>query len=170
MRLHVLNISDEIVAVLNQSRVILALQPVVSAKARETSFHEALARLSDASEKPALPANIFAVAEKTGLVRLIDHRMLELAVDALAKDPPLKIAINASGATVLDIHWPDRLRAACALHKNVAARLTIEITETSAIADLEATRGRSRRCSHAASKWRWTISAPAIRRFAICAT
>jgi len=32
------------------------------------------------------------------------------------------------------------LRAACAFHKDVAARLTIEITETCAIADLEATR------------------------------
>ena len=40
---------------------------------------------------------------------------------------------------MLDIHWPDRLRAACAFH-NVASRLTIEITETCAIADLEATR------------------------------
>lgn len=72
-------------------------------------------------------------------MRLIDHRMLELVVAELARDPLRHIAINASGATVLDVHWPDRLRAACAVHNNVAGRLIVEITETCAIADLEAT-------------------------------
>lgn len=138
-RLNVLHVSDEIVAALNGSRITLALQPVVSAKSGEIAFHEALARLSGEDGKPVLPANLFPVAEKTGLVRLIDHRMLELVVAELAKDPLPKIAINASGATVLDVHWPDRLRAACALHNNVAGRLIVEITETCAIADLEAT-------------------------------
>ncbi len=139
-RQHVLHIADEIVAALTQSRIVLALQPIVSAKTGEIAFYEALARFAVADGKSILPANIFPVAEKTGLVRLIDHRMFELAVAELAKDPQLHIAINASEATVLDIHWPERLRAVCALHDNVAARLTIEITETCVIADLEATR------------------------------
>ncbi|HKH80921.1 MAG TPA: bifunctional diguanylate cyclase/phosphodiesterase [Methylovirgula sp.] len=137
-RLNILHVYDEIVAALKDSRITLALQPVVSAKTREIAFHEALARVVGKDGKPVLPANIFPVAEKTGLVRLIDHRMLELVVAELASNPLRHIAINASGATVLDIQWPDRLRAACA-HNNVAARLTVEITETCAIADLEAT-------------------------------
>jgi diguanylate cyclase (GGDEF)-like protein len=138
-RLNILHVSDEIVAALNGARITLALQPVVSAKSREIAFYEALARLSGEDGKSVLPATIFPVAEKTGLVRLIDHRMLELVVAELARDPLRKIAINASGATVLDVHWPDRLRAACAVHSNVAERLIVEITETCAIADLEAT-------------------------------
>jgi diguanylate cyclase (GGDEF)-like protein len=138
-RLSVLHVSDEIVAALNASRITLALQPIVSAKSGEVAFYEALARLSADDGSHVLPANIFPVAEKTGLVRLIDHRMLELVAAELAKEPTRHIAINASGATVLDSHWPDRLRAACAVHSNVAPRLIVEITETSAIADLEAT-------------------------------
>jgi diguanylate cyclase (GGDEF)-like protein len=138
-RLSVLHVSDEIVAALNAARITLALQPVVSARNGEIAFYEALARLSGEDGQHVLPANIFPVAEKTGLVRLIDHRMLELVVAELVRDPLRQIAINASGATVLDPQWPDRLRAACAVHKNVAARLIVEITETSAIADLEAT-------------------------------
>jgi diguanylate cyclase (GGDEF)-like protein len=138
-RLSVLHVSDEIVAALNASRITLALQPVISTKTGEIAFYEALARLTGEDGKPVLPANIFPVAEKTGLVRLIDHRMLELVVAELAKDPLHHIAMNASGATVLDVHWPDRLRAACAVDSSVAARLIVEITETSAIADIEAT-------------------------------
>ncbi len=139
-RVQIQNVSDGILAALNQSRIILATQPIISAKTRETSFHEALMRVADEDGNLILPADILPVAEKTGLIQLIDHRMLDLAVQELAKDPALRLAINASGATVLDIHWPDRLRAACAFHKDVAGRLTIEITETCAIADLEATR------------------------------
>jgi diguanylate cyclase (GGDEF)-like protein len=138
-RLSILHASEEIVAALNAARITIALQPVVFAKTGGTAFYEALARLTAEDGRAVLPADIFPVAEKTGLVRLIDHRMLELVVAALAKDTSLRIAINASGATVLDVHWPDRLRAACAVSPNVAGRLIVEITETCAIADLEAT-------------------------------
>jgi len=139
-RIQVQQVSDGIVAALNQSRVLLAAQPVVSAKTGETIFHEALMRVADEDGNLILPGAVLPVAEKTGLIQLIDHRMLELGVQELSKDPALRLAINASGATVLDIHWPDRLSAACAYHKDVASRLTIEITETCVIADLEATR------------------------------
>lgn len=139
-RLQIQNISDEILAALNQSRIVLALQPVISATTGAVAFYEALMRVATDQGTFILPGDILPIAEKTGLVQLIDHRMLELAVQELAKDPDLKLAINASGATVLDMHWPDRLRAAFAFHPDVAARLTIEITETCAIADLEAVR------------------------------
>jgi diguanylate cyclase (GGDEF)-like protein len=139
-RVQIQNVSDGILAALNQSRIILAMQPVVAAKTREICFYEALMRIADEDGNLILPADILPVAEKTGLVRLIDQRMLELSVQELAKDPLLHLAINISGATVLDTHWPDRVRAACAFHQDVACRLTIEISETCAITDLEATR------------------------------
>jgi diguanylate cyclase (GGDEF)-like protein len=139
-RLQIQNVSDGILTALNQSRIILVTQPIVSVKTGKVAFHEALMRIADEAGNLILPADILPVAEKTGLIQLIDHRMLELAVQALSANPELQLAINASGATVLDIHWADRLRAACAYHKDVASRLTIEITETCAIADLEATR------------------------------
>jgi diguanylate cyclase (GGDEF)-like protein len=138
-RLSVLHVSDEIVAALNAARITLALQPVISAKSGDIAFFEALTRLSGQDGKPVLPTSIFPVAEKTGLVRLIDHRMLELVVAELMRNPSRRIAMNASGATVLDVHWPDRLRAACGVYDDIAPRLIVEITETSVIADIEAT-------------------------------
>lgn len=139
-RMQLQHVSDGILAALNQSRIIFVAQPIVSARTGATAFYEGLMRIADEKGNLILPADILPVAEKTGLIQLIDHRVLELAVRELAANPDLNLTINASGATVLDINWPDRLRAACAFHKDVAPRLTIEITETCAIADLEAIR------------------------------
>jgi diguanylate cyclase (GGDEF)-like protein len=47
-------------------------------------------------------------------------------------------ALNQSRIVLALQHWADRLRSAFAFHPEVASRLTIEITETSAIADLDA--------------------------------
>ncbi|MHB8886802.1 MAG: EAL domain-containing protein [Methylovirgula sp.] len=139
-RVQIQNVSDGIIAALNQSRICLAIQPIVSAKTGEIFLHEALMRIADGQGNFILPADILPVAEKTGLIQLIDHRMLELAVQELAKNPALQLAINVSRTTVVDSHWPGRLRATCAPHKDLVARLTIEITEACAFADLEATR------------------------------
>ena len=43
-------------------------------------------------------------------------------------------------ATILDPEWPDRLASGVIAHPGVAERLTVEITETSMIEDIEATR------------------------------
>lgn len=137
-RRHLLQTSEEIVAALNESRIVLALQPIVAARTREISFYEGLARIDNGNGGPSLPAHIFPVAEQTGLVRLIDQRILDLAIAELNKNLDLHLAVNASGTTILDPHWPEKLQAACALYPGIAARLTIEITETSAIHNIEA--------------------------------
>ena len=81
------NVSDSILAALNQSRIVLALQPIIAVATGETAFHEALMRVVQEDGTLILPADVLPVAEKTGLVQLIDHRMLELAVQELAKIP-----------------------------------------------------------------------------------
>lgn len=65
--------------------------------------------------------------------------MLELAVARLQADPQLTLSVNVSGATVHDPDWPERFKAMIAQNPSIAARLIVEITETCAIADVEAT-------------------------------
>jgi diguanylate cyclase (GGDEF)-like protein len=139
-RIRYLQISDEIVAALNQGRVVLALQPVVVAKTHELAFYEALLRLDGEEGQLITPSTILPVAEKTGLIQLIDQRMLELAAAQLAHDAALRLSLNVSGMSLLDQQWLERLRAACKRHSGIADRLIIEITETSAISDIDATR------------------------------
>lgn len=139
-RLRALQIADNVVSALNESRVELAFQPIVSAATGETAFYEALLRVRHANGSLVPPGDILPVAEKAGLVRLLDQRVLELALARLAKDKTLHVSVNASNATIQDSEWPDWLANAVAPHPGVADRLIIEITETTMIDDFETTR------------------------------
>ena len=128
-----------VVRCLKEQRLRLAFQPVIDAHTGEPVFHEALLRLAD-HEGGALPANrIVAVAEKLGLVRLIDRAVVELAVTALTTHPDARISINVSGTTATDPRWYPEITAILARHREAARRLIVEITETVALGDLEDT-------------------------------
>jgi diguanylate cyclase (GGDEF)-like protein len=139
-RLHALQVADSVVSALNERRVELAYQPVVFAQTGKIAFYEALLRVRLADGSIVVPGDILPVAEKSGLVRLLDQRVLELALARLQQDPDLHISVNASIATLHDPEWPDWLASAMHVHPGVADRLTIEITETTLIEDFETTR------------------------------
>lgn len=130
-------LSSELVAALGQRRIKLAFQPVVGIVDRSPAFHEALIRL----EKPdgtLIPASEFIpLSERLGLIRLIDHRVLELSLEALAKAPAASISINVSAETVGDSEWIAHISAALAGRRDLARRLIIEITETAIISNIE---------------------------------
>jgi EAL domain-containing protein (putative c-di-GMP-specific phosphodiesterase class I) len=77
----------------------------------------------------------FALAPETpGLARLIDHRMLELAVAELRHHTGSRLTVNLSAATIADQDWLTSL--GLPLHcDHVAQRLIVAITESAAIAD-----------------------------------
>ncbi|MBG0811058.1 bifunctional diguanylate cyclase/phosphodiesterase [Methylosinus sp. H3A] len=139
-RLHALQISDSVVSALNERRVELAFQPIVLAQSGETAFYEALLRVRLADGSIVVPGDILPIAEKSGLVRLLDQRVLELALTRLRADPTLQISVNASVATLHDPEWPEWLANATRVYAGVADRLTIEITETTLIDDFDKTR------------------------------
>ncbi len=138
-RLHALQIADGIVSALNERRVELAFQPIVDATDGRTAFYEALLRVRLADGSMVTPGSILPVAEKAGLVRLLDQRVQELALACLVENAELRLSVNASLPTILDPEWPDRLSSSLLACPGVAERLTIEITETSMIEDIEAT-------------------------------
>ena len=120
--------------------MLLALQPVIHAKTRKVAFHEALLRLRRADGLLLLPDALVPTAERDGLIPLLDRRVIDLAFWQLTADRRMALAINASITSLNDAHWLDHLRASCKLRPDAARRLTVEITETCAIADIEATR------------------------------
>ena len=130
---------DEVLAALNEGRVLLALQPVVEARGRKPVFHEALVRIRRHDGTLLLPDALVPSAERSGLVALLDRRVLELAFLSLTKDRKLSLSINASAASLNDGVWIDHLRAACKLRPDAARRLTVEITESCVVGDLAAT-------------------------------
>jgi diguanylate cyclase (GGDEF)-like protein len=131
--------ATEIVACLKENRFRLAYQPIVSAATGEAVMHEALLRMSDADGEVIAAAHLIPIAEKLGLVRLIDRTVVQLAVKTLLDYPDARITFNVSGTTATDPRWFSQLTDILAAHNEITNRLTVEITETVALSDLEET-------------------------------
>ncbi len=123
-------IADEIVSALNQRRIVLAYQPVVAARDGGIAFLEALLRVRQDDGGLVGPETLLPVAEKLGLVAQLDQRVLELALDRLAAEPELRVAVNISVVSLRAPDWIDRLKAALAARPGTAERLIVEIVET----------------------------------------
>ena len=136
-----LRATDEIVAALNDRRIALAFEPVADAKSRDVAFYECLMRVSRADGSVAQANEIIPVAERVGLMRMLDYRVLELVVAELGAAPALHASVNVSPASAVDPDWWAGLGALLRANSGAAERLIIEITETAAIQDLDDARG-----------------------------
>jgi diguanylate cyclase (GGDEF)-like protein len=133
--------TDEIVAALNERRIVVAYEPVIEADSGHIAFYECLMRVKRADGTFAQAHEIIPVAERLGLVRLLDHRVLEMVVQELQAVPSLHASVNVSPASTIDPNWWHGLGAMLKAHPGVGERLIIEITETSAIRDIDEARG-----------------------------
>jgi len=133
--------TEEIISALNARRISLVYEPVVATGSRRPAFYECLMRITRADGTMLAVNEVVPLAERLGLVRLIDHRVLELALAELVAAPALRASLNVSAASTVDPDWWSALGAMLRAHPGVAERLTIEITETAAIHDIDDTRG-----------------------------
>ena len=133
--------ADEIVAALNQRRIALAYEPVVEAQSRKVAFYECLMRINRSDGSIAQAGEIIPVAERVGLVRMLDFRVLELVVAELTAAPDIQASVNVSPNSAIDPHWWQGLGALLRANSDAAGRLIVEITETAAIHDLDDARG-----------------------------
>ena len=136
-----IRVTDEIVTALNERRIVMAFEPVVAASSRNTAFYECLIRMEQADGQVLLAPDIVPVAERLGLIRLVDHRVLELVVAELAASPDVELSLNISPDTTMDPDWWASIESLMHAHPGVAERLIVEITETVAIQDIDDLRG-----------------------------
>ena len=136
-----IRVTDEIVTALNERRIAMAFEPVVDAKARKPAFYECLVRMEQDDGRILLAPDIVPVAEKLGLIRLVDHRVLELVVAELAASPGVQLSLNISPDTTMDPDWWASIESLMRAHPGVGERLIVEITETVAIQDVDNVRG-----------------------------
>jgi diguanylate cyclase (GGDEF)-like protein len=131
--------ADEVLRALNDRRMILALQPIVTSKSREPELYECLLRMQRLDGTIVLAREFIPVAEQFGLIKLVDHRVLELAIELLRGSPNINLVLNISAATTTDGQWLAGLEAFTAKDRTLTPRLTVEITESAAIFDVEET-------------------------------
>jgi EAL domain-containing protein (putative c-di-GMP-specific phosphodiesterase class I) len=133
--------TDEIVAALNERRIFLAYETIVKAADRQPAFYECLMRIRRTDGSLIAAGDIVPIAERLGLVRLLDYRVLELVVDEMIAAPALHASFNVSAASTTDPDWWAGLGSLLRSHPGVAERLTVELTESAAIHDIDETRG-----------------------------
>ncbi len=132
-------IADEVVSALEENRMHLVLQPIVSTQSGKADLYECLMRMEKPDGTVVSAGEFIEVAEQLGLSRMVDRRTLELSIDLLRKHSTLKLAVNVSALTTSDQDWLVALHKLTGGKHELTSRLTIEITETVAIHDLDQT-------------------------------
>jgi diguanylate cyclase (GGDEF)-like protein len=132
-----IRVTDEIVTALNERRIVMAYEPVVTADARDSAFYECLVRMEQDDGRVLLAPDIVPVAERLGLIRLVDHRVLELVIAELAVSSNVVLSLNISPDTTMDPDWWATIESVMRAHPGIGERLIVEITETVAIQDVD---------------------------------
>jgi EAL domain-containing protein (putative c-di-GMP-specific phosphodiesterase class I) len=118
---------------------VLAYQPVVEAKTGRVAHYECLLRILGPRGEPKPAYHFMPAIEEMGLSHTIDLHVLDLALKQLDEHSKVELAVNISGLTAGERRWVDILAERLQGHEGVARRLTIEITETAALKDIEET-------------------------------
>ena len=120
---------------LRTRQVALALQPVVDAgDPTRIAFHEGLIRVLDGAGRLVPAREFIGAVEATDTGLELDRAALALGLEALRRDPGLRLAVNMSARSIGAVRWMETLAAGLARDETVAERLILEITEASAMA------------------------------------
>ncbi len=117
-------------------RFTLAFQPIVDLADRSIHHHEVLARFQDGRS----PFETIKFAEAIGIVEQFDLAVLRRSIALLETpggDPGLKLAVNLSGRSVQNDVFVKILLALLDQAKAIAPRLSLEVTESTEIVDLD---------------------------------
>jgi diguanylate cyclase (GGDEF)-like protein len=134
-----ISIAEEVISAVEQQRMLLALQSIVDSKTRQPALYECLLRIERPDGSIVSAGEFIEVAEQLGLSRIIDRRTLELAVALAKKHPEIRLSLNVSSLTCADHDWLVALHRLTGGQRQITERLMIEITETTAIQDLDQT-------------------------------
>jgi diguanylate cyclase (GGDEF)-like protein len=134
-----LALGGEIRQALEDGSIVVHFQPKVEVDSGRIVGAEALARWIHPQRGIVLPAVLLPVVEKAGVMRLLTDRVLRLAVAQAGAwrdaGTPIEVAVNIDVRTLLDSTFPSAVAAILADTGLPAELLTLEITETSLMAD-----------------------------------
>lgn len=127
---------DRIAEALREDRFALHGQPIQCIESGDIHHLEVLVRMLDGGGDIIPPGRFIPVAEKTGQIQDIDRWVLGRALQALADNRSLRLAVNLSASALDDPSLILFLERSLATLDINPARLSFEITETLAIESL----------------------------------
>lgn len=126
-------------ALVGQQAFRLNFQPIVHLPSEELCHYEALVRFSkDVNDSPY---ELIVFGEDIGIAPDIDMAILKQAIGFIQQrkkdDPDIRVAVNISGQSIQSEVFFDKLLGALESSKCSAKNIMFEITESTAIGDLE---------------------------------
>ena len=118
---------------LEENRVDLYLQPIVSLPQRKLRYYEALSRLRDAGGAVIMPAQYINVASAAGLMSVVDNLLLFRCVQVLrrlaARTREIGIFCNISAATLSDAEFFPQFLDYMAANKDLSGLIIFEFSQ-----------------------------------------
>jgi diguanylate cyclase (GGDEF)-like protein len=129
----------DVAKALKENRLLLYRQEIKSFSEQNSSHFEVLVRMRSTQGALIPPIFFIPAAEKYGLIRQIDHWVIENTFKkiAMSSEDSASYSINLSGVTIADRDTYDQVISLFQQYKISAERICFEITETSAISHLE---------------------------------
>lgn len=132
---------DKILKALKEDRFEPWFQPILDLSDDTVRHYEVLARMRDEDGSILMPGSFIDIAERFGLVGLIDRKVIQKAMEIQAEmssqGKDLSFSLNLSGKDLNDedllTYIKDKIQETGA----DPSRIVFEITETAAISDLE---------------------------------
>jgi len=125
---------------LQDNRLVLYRQEIKALSDQKSTHFEILVRMISPEGEIVMPNNFIPAAEKYGIIRNVDHWVIENTFKAMAKlenDLDTCYSINLSGSTLADRDIFDQVIVLFERYKIAPQRICFEITETSAITHLK---------------------------------
>jgi EAL domain-containing protein (putative c-di-GMP-specific phosphodiesterase class I) len=139
---HRVNLRARLERALANNQFRLVYQPVLSADNGAVLYHEALVRMVDDDGELLLPSDFIDVAETGGLITPIDFRVVQLACSELGRlrlqNRDVTLGVNLSAQTLDAPGFVSFVTEQLEQHQLSPAQLCFEITERSAVANMEA--------------------------------
>ena len=134
--------ATQVRAMLEHDRFLLVYQPIVSADTGEVLDYEALVRMVCDDGQIILPGGFMPAAERFGLIHSVDRWIVRRAITQLhdmhVRGQQASFSINLSGKAFEDDSLLPMIRELLESTGLDPQRVTFEITETAAIANLAA--------------------------------
>ncbi len=134
-----MGLANYLLRAFKEKRLRLAYQPVIESKTGKTAHYEALLRMVSQSGKISSAGALIPVAEKMGLIDIIDTMVMEMVIEELRNSPDVTLAFNVSNHTTENAVWLENIAELLKETPDIAQRLIVEITETAVHRDLRRT-------------------------------
>jgi diguanylate cyclase (GGDEF)-like protein len=138
-----LELERELAEAIASGQLVLHYQPITNSQTGEVASVEALVRWQHPARGLLYPGAFIAVAEESGQIQALGNWTLEAACQQLARwkslgRHPGSVAVNLSASHFRDHRLPEQLQGLIKAYGVGPGELTIELTESTLMADSEA--------------------------------